>query len=147
MAITSATASSGSIDVRALQQTWKAFDRVARLRPIRSVKEYDSTVALMNRLLDVAGDREDHPLSGLLDLVGSLVQEYDRSHYAIKASEPREVLRYLIETRGLKQVDLSQIVPQGNLSAILSGRRKISAALAGKLARFFHVSPALFVPG
>ena len=37
-------------------------------------------------------------------------------------------------------------VPQGNLSAILAGKRKISAALAGKLGKFFGVSPALFVP-
>jgi HTH-type transcriptional regulator/antitoxin HigA len=146
MAIFSAKATVKSIDIRALQQTWTAFDRIVRLRPIRSAKEYDSTVALMNGLLDIVGDREVHPLSGLLDLVGSLVEEYDRNHYAIEASEPREILRHLLETRGLKQVDLAEIVPQGNLSAILSGRRKISATLAGKLARYFHVSPALFVP-
>jgi HTH-type transcriptional regulator/antitoxin HigA len=36
-------------------------------------------------------------------------------------------------------------VPQGNLSAILSGKRKISASLAGKLARYFNVSPAVFI--
>jgi HTH-type transcriptional regulator/antitoxin HigA len=64
-----------------------------------------------------------------------------------KLPSPDEVLRYLIELRGLKQGDLAEIVPQGNLSAILSGKRKISATLAGKLARFFNISPAVFVPG
>jgi HTH-type transcriptional regulator/antitoxin HigA len=49
--------------------------------------------------------------------------------------------------RGLKQGDLAEIVPQSNLSAILAGKRKISATLAGKLARFFNISPAVFVPG
>ena len=67
-------------------------------------------------------------------------------NYAIEASEPKEVLRYLIEMRGLKQGDLAEIVPQSNLSAILAGKRKISATLAGKLAKFFNVSPAVFVP-
>lgn len=134
-----------SLDIKALQKTWAAFDRMVRLRPIRSADEYDRTVALMNFLLDVVGDREDHALSGLLDLIGELVEDYDATHYAIEASEPREVLRYLMEMRGLKQGDLADIVPQSNLSAILAGKRKISANLAGKLARYFRISAAVFV--
>lgn len=135
-----------NFDIKALQKTWMAFDRVAHLRPIRNDEEYDRTVALMNNLLDIVGDDENHALSGLLDLVSELVEDYDREHFAIDASEPREVLRYLIETRGLKQGDLAEVVPQSNLSAILAGKRKISATLAGKLAKFFNISPAVFVP-
>ena len=135
-----------NFDLKALQKTWQAFDRVAHLRPIRSNAEYDRTVALMNNLLDIVGDDEDHALSGLLDLVSELVEDYDAEHFAIEALDPREVLRYLIETRGLKQADLADVVPQGNLSAILAGKRKISATLAGKLAKFFNISPAVFVP-
>lgn len=123
-----------------------AFDRLAHLRPIRSAKEYDRTVALMNYLLDVVGEQEDHAFAGLIDLISKLVEDYDASHDTIEASEPNEVLRYLIEMRGLKQGDLAELVPQSNLSAILAGKRKISATLAGKLAKYFNVSPAVFVP-
>lgn len=101
----------------------------------------------MNCLLDIVGDLEDHALAGLLNLVSELVADYDKTHFAIEASEPKEVLRFLIELHGLKQGDLVEIVPQSNLSAILSGKRKISATLAGKLAKFFSISPAVFVPG
>lgn len=135
-----------NFDINALQKAWQAFDRVAHLRPIRNADEYDHTVALMNNLLDIVGEDENHPLAGLLDLVGELVEDYDAEHYAIEASDPKEVLRYLIESRGLKQSDLTDIVPQSNLSAILAGKRKISATLAGKLAKFFNISPAVFVP-
>lgn len=134
-----------SVDVQALQATWTAFDRLAHLRPIRSEAEYDRMVAFMNSLLDLVGDNEEHPLAGLLELVGELVGDHDAGHYAIEASEPREVLRYLMEQRGLKQRDLSDIIPQSNLSAILTGKRKISAAMAGKLAKHFGVSPAVFI--
>ncbi|OGA30948.1 MAG: hypothetical protein A3G80_10845 [Betaproteobacteria bacterium RIFCSPLOWO2_12_FULL_62_13b] len=144
--MTTATAFNDTIDIRALQQTWAAFDRVAHLRPIRSEKEYGRTVALMNYLLDMVGDKENHALTGLLDLVGELVEDYESSHFAIEPSDPRAVLQYLIEIRGLKQGDLAEVVPQSNLSAILAGKRKISATLAGKLAKFFKVSPAVFVP-
>lgn len=145
--MTTAIAAKDTIDLRTLQQTWAAFDRVAHLRPIRNDDEYERTVTLMNYLLDVVGDKESHALAGLLDLVGELVEDYESGHFAIEPSEPREVLRYLIESRGLKQGDLSAVVPQSNLSAILAGKRKISASLAGKLGKFFKVSPAVFVPG
>ena len=140
------TTATASLNVKVLQKTWAAFDRVAHLRPIRSQKEYERTLALMNDLLDVVGEQEDHVLAGLLDLVSELVEDYDASHYAIEASEPKEALRYLIAMRGLTQSDLAEIVPQSNLSAILAGKRKISASLAGKLGRYFNVSPAIFVP-
>ena len=136
-----------ALDIKALQKTWAAFDRIAHLRPIRTEEEYDRTVSLMNYLLDRVGDQEDHALSGLLDLVSELVADYGTNHFAIEASAPNEVLRSLVEMRGLKQGDLAEIVPQGNLSAILSGKRKISATLAGKLARFFNIGPGVFVPG
>ena len=74
--MTTATAFCDTIDIRALQQTWAAFDRIAHLRPIRSKKEYGRTVALMNYLLDMVGDKENHALAGLLDLVGKLVEDY-----------------------------------------------------------------------
>ena len=140
------TTATAIVDIKALQTTWAAFDRVAHLRPIRSEEEYDRTVALMNYLLDVVGDKADHALSGLLDLVGELVADFDASCYAIEAAAPIEVLRGLIEIRGLKQSDLADVLPQSNLSAILAGKRSISAPLAGKLAKYFNVSPAVFVP-
>jgi HTH-type transcriptional regulator/antitoxin HigA len=133
-------------DIRAIQSSWAAFDSMVHLRPIRDEAAYDQMVILMNSLLDVVGDDEDHALSGLLDLVGDVVSKYEREHYFIEPADPRDSLRFLIEARGLNQEDLSAIVPQSNLSAILAGKRKISATLAGKLGKFFGVSSALFVP-
>jgi len=134
-------------DISAIEASWQAFDTMTHLRPIHTDDEYDRMVALMNSLLDATGDDEKHHLSGLLDLVGDLVSRYEQEHYPIEPAEPKEVLRLLMDARGLKQEDLSAIVPQSNLSAILSGKRKISATLAGKLGKFFGISPAVFVPG
>lgn len=133
-------------DVRALEASWQVVDAIAHLRSIHDEADYDRMVSFMNSLLEVTGDDEDHPLSSLLDLVGDLVSKYEQEHYAIEPAEPKDALRFLMDSRGLKQEDLSAIVPQSNLSAILAGKRKISASLAGKLGKFFGVSPALFVP-
>lgn len=134
------------IDMPALQASWQAFDTLAHLRPIHSEADYGRMVAMMNALLEVAGDDEDHPLSGLLELVADVVSRYEQEHHAIEAASPKDALRFLMDARGLKQEDLSAIVPQGNLSAILAGKRSISAAMAGKLGGFFGISPAVFVP-
>jgi HTH-type transcriptional regulator/antitoxin HigA len=133
-------------DIKAIQTSWQKFDTMAHLRPIHDEESYVRMTTLMNSLLDVAGDDEDHPLSSLLELVSDMVAKYEQEHYAIESAEPRDALRFLMEARGLKQEDLSAVVPQSNLSAILAGKRKISATLAGKLGKFFGVSPALFVP-
>jgi HTH-type transcriptional regulator / antitoxin HigA len=47
----------------------------------------------MNALLDVAGDDEDNPLSGLLALVAELVSRYEQEHHAIEAANPKDALR------------------------------------------------------
>ncbi len=139
-------ATHAQFDIRAIQSSWTAFDAMVHLRPIHNAAAYEQMVALMHSLLDVVGDDEDHALSGLLELLGDVVSKYEREHYAIEPAAPKDSLRFLIEARGLNQEDLSAIVPQSNLSAILAGKRKISATLAGKLGKFFGVSPALFVP-
>ncbi len=115
------------------------------LRPIHTEADYDRNVKMMNALLDVTGDDEDHPLSGLLDLTSDLVSRYEQEHHPIEAAEPKDVLRFLMESRELKQEDLCNVVPKRNLSAILARKRKISAAMAGKLAVFFGINPAIFV--
>lgn len=134
------------IDMPALQASWQSFDSVAHLRPIHNETQYDHMVYLMNSLLDVTGDDEDHPLSSLLELASDLVSRYEQEHHAIEPASPKDALRFLIASRGLKQDDLSTVVAQSNLSAVLAGKRKISASLAGKLGKFFGISPAVFVP-
>lgn len=135
-----------SFNIQALQASWQAFDAMAHLHPIHTEADFERMSSLMNTLLDDVGDDEEHPLSSLLDLVSDLVYRYEQEHHAIEAAEPKEVLRFLMESRGLKQDALSELVPQGNLSAILAGKRKISATLAGKLGKFFDISAAVFVP-
>lgn len=135
-----------NFDIQAIQSSWAVFDAIAHLRPIHDEADYDQMVALMNSLLDEVGDDEDHELAGLLELLGDIVSKYEQEHYPIEAAAPNDALRFLMEARGLNQDDLSAIVPQSNLSAILAGKRKISATLAGKLGKFFGTSPALFVP-
>lgn len=137
---------SPSLDIQALQTSWMAFDSMAHVRPIHTEADFERMVELMNSLLADVGDNEDHPISSLLDLVSDLVSRYEQLHHAIAPAQPKDTLRFLMDARGLKQEALSSLVAQSNLSAILAGKRKISATLAGKLGKFFGINATAFLP-
>jgi HTH-type transcriptional regulator/antitoxin HigA len=132
-------------DTQRAAERWNAFVAEVPVRPIRSDGDYDKMVALMNQLLDVVGDDESHPLAPVLALIGDQVEGYDSDHFAIPRSEPREVLRYLMDQHGLKQSDLGDIVAQPNVSAILNGHRSISRDVAKALAQRFNVAVDVFL--
>ena len=82
----------------------------------------------------------------LLELLAVLIETYEDEHYPIPDLSPIEVLKFLMEERGLKQSDLLHIFgSSGIASEVVSGKRSISKAQAKKLAEFFKVSVELFI--
>ncbi len=49
--------------------------------------EYDKLVDVLNHLLDQGGSDEQHPLAELVNIVGTLIAEYERQHH-ITFAEP-----------------------------------------------------------
>ena len=137
-----------TIDAAAIAPAWKAFQTSlpVKIGAITSEREFKRVVKLMNGLLDVVGDDENHELAGLLDVVGQFVGEYETTHHAVPEAAPQEVLRFLMEQHGLKQSDLAfEIGGQSVVSGILNGRRSINARQARALAEKFGVSVAVFL--
>ena len=101
---------------------------------------------LMNKLLDEISDRENHPLTGLLDVIATFVRNYEERTVDVPDVKPSAVLRLLMEQHNLRQNDLAKIVgSQSIVSAILNGKREINARQARVLAKLFGVSPAVFI--
>lgn len=115
------------------------------LQPIRDDAHLDEALAtvqgLMNRDLDAGAD------SYLAVLVG-LVETYERATSPIPNASEGDVLELLMEQRGVGQTDLQREVgiAQSTVSAVLKGTRKLTKAQVVDLARFFRVSPAIFLP-
>ena len=40
-------------------------------------REYRELVELLDRLVDQVGERENHPLASLMDVVGALIEKYE----------------------------------------------------------------------
>jgi HTH-type transcriptional regulator/antitoxin HigA len=90
-----------------LQASWQAFDALAHIRPIQSEADFERLSAMMNALLDDVGDEEEHPLSGLLELISDLIYRYEQTHHSIEAAAPKDVLRYLLGKLCISPASLS----------------------------------------
>lgn len=112
---------------------------------VRTRGDHDAAVALMDEIMDIIGEDENHPLQDLLHILASQIEAYEDEHVQIPDAEPREVLRYLMEEHGLKQADLGDCMPQSRVSEVLSGERKITVDAAKKLAQRFNVSTDVFL--
>lgn len=135
----------GAIEIDRIAKRYQALCELVPLKPITTKAGYAGAVEHLNRLLDAGGANEAHPLAGLVEALGELIQSYEKRQAALPDVEPREVLRYLMTEHGLRQTDLAGVASQGTLSEILAGRRGISKALAKKLAARFHVSAGTFL--
>jgi HTH-type transcriptional regulator/antitoxin HigA len=118
---------------------------IAPLLSIRNEREYNTAVKRLNELLDEIGDNEKHPLYGLLDTLGTLIQIYEEEHYPILDATGAEVLRFLMEEHGLTQSDLPEVGSQGVVSEILNGKRELNVRQIKSLAEKFKVSSAVFL--
>ncbi|MBE7536073.1 MAG: helix-turn-helix domain-containing protein [Anaerolineales bacterium] len=118
---------------------------IAPLLSIRNEREYNAAVKRLNELLDEIGDDEKHPLYGLLDTLGTLIQIYEEAHYPIPEVPGAEVLRFLMEEHGLTQSDLPEVGSQGVVSEILNGKRELNIRQVRFLAEKFKVSSLVFM--
>jgi HTH-type transcriptional regulator/antitoxin HigA len=135
-------------DLDSLAPAWREFQSrtSVKLRAIENERHYRAMVRIMNKLLDEVGDRETHPLMGLLDIVTFFVHDYEERNIEIPEAEPRVVLRFLMEQHDLRQSALAEIFgSQSNVSEVLNGKREINARQARALGSRFGVSPAVFI--
>ncbi|MBX9257770.1 transcriptional regulator [Desmonostoc muscorum CCALA 125] len=84
--------------------------------------------------------------TAILQLLVTLIEEFENKHYPIEPASPHAILKHLMEAREIKQADLVGIIgSKGVVSEVVNEKRAISKEQAKALGEFFHVSPALFI--
>jgi HTH-type transcriptional regulator/antitoxin HigA len=134
-----------SIDMKHLLPAWEQFRSATDIAPIRDEAHYVRMCTLLEALLDEVGGDEDHPLMGLVDIVGDLVADYEAQHHSLAEASGTEALKFLMTQHGLKQGDLPEIGSQGVVSEILTGKRDLNVRQIRALSARFGVSTATFV--
>ncbi len=130
-----------------VDQAYMELVREFPLVPLREKSEFSEAVKVMKRL----AYRRSSLSSGEADyltVLGDLIAQYEKRLPRMAGEmTPREAVSFLMESNGLTQSDLVEFVGyKSNLSAFLNGRRGLSKRAAARLAEYFKVSPAIFLP-
>ena len=123
-------------------------DLVVKVLPtaIQSENEYKIMLANIDELMSKGENKISPEEERLLETLAISVEAYEDKHYPMPEVAPNEILKYLMEERGLKQSDLLHVFgSSGIASEVVGGKRSISKAQAKKLAEFFKVSVELFI--
>ena len=112
---------------------------------IRDETHLDEAIGLLSALLR---QERDQGTQDYLDVLTDLVAAYEDEHVPMPDVSEADVLRELMRSNGLSQMQLAKAVgmAQSTISAVLTGARSLTKGQILKLAKFFGIAPAAFLP-
>ena len=113
------------------------------IKPIKTEADY---ILALKRLEEIF----DSPIGTLesdeADIVGLMVDEYEKKHYPIEAPDPIEAIKIRMEELELKQVDLIDVIGGKNrVSEVLNRKRKLTIEMIRNLTKRLNLSPDLLI--
>lgn len=128
-----------------MPDTYFKLVRQLPLAHIRNDGHLDDAQTMIDQLLkeDLDAGTQEY-----LSVLTDLVEAYEDEHVPIPDASEADVLGELIRANSLTQLDLSKKVgiSQSTISAVIKGTRTLTKDHIITLAKFFHVSPAAFLP-
>ena len=67
-------------EIRTAQDVWPVLNPVVFVPHEES--EYQRLVAILDDLIDVVGENEDHPLASMMEVIGVLIEKYEEEHFS-----------------------------------------------------------------
>ena len=65
-------------EVQTVQNVWPMLTEVIFVPHAQS--EYQRLTEVLDNLIDVVGEDEDHPLASLMEVIGVLIEKYEDEH-------------------------------------------------------------------
>lgn len=118
------------------------------LLPITSDEGLDRAIEVVEELAD--RDRVgnlDAEERGYFQILRRLISDYEDEHHPMPRVTGTAMARHLMEVQGITQAQVaaSTGLPQSALSEVLAGKRTLSTRYVKALAKYFGVSPAMFL--
>jgi HTH-type transcriptional regulator / antitoxin HigA len=109
------------------------------LASIKSDEHLAEAQAVMDRLL--AEGELNHGEEMYLDALSDLAATYEDAHHTIESASDADMLRHLLDTKGVTPTQLSREagLAKSSLSEVLAGKKPFSRQMIRKLADFFNV--------
>jgi HTH-type transcriptional regulator/antitoxin HigA len=113
-------------------------------RPIRSERDYRHALRQLEELMV---PRPGAARSQLIEVISTLVEQYESRTLPTPSVGPGAMLAHLLEARGMSRAELARQtgISPATISSALTGHRGISKRNAMLLGRQFNVSPAMFL--
>ena len=113
------------------------------IRPIKTEQDYRIALKRLETIFDAAVGT---PESDEADVLGLLIDEYEKKHYPIEAPDPIEAIKIRMEEMHLKQIDLVQEIGGANrVSEVLNRKRKLTVYMIRKLTARLNLSPGILI--
>lgn len=113
------------------------------IKPIKTEADYRKA---LERLEEIFDSKMGTPESDEADILGLLVDEYEKKHYHIDAPDPIEAIKIRMEEMNLRQVDLADVIGGKNrVSEVLNRKRKLTLEMIRNLTRRLNLSPGLLI--
>jgi HTH-type transcriptional regulator/antitoxin HigA len=115
------------------------------IRPIRTETDHKAAVREIEKLWDFP---KGSPEADRLDVWATLVDAYERGHCPVSASDPIEVLRYLVGEAGHTQAELAQLLgSKSRASEILNRKRALTVEMIHRISKAWKIpASVLAVP-
>lgn len=107
--------------------------------------QYQYALTFFEKLAEIVGDNDTHPLSSLLETLALLIENYEKEHYPVSEVSGIEILQFLMEQNALTAKDLPELGNPNEVADVLSGKRLLNTQQIHRLSQRFHVSPTLFL--
>ena len=113
------------------------------IRPIKSETDYTKALKRLEAIFSAEiGTTE----SDEADVLGLLIDEYEKKHFPIEAPDPIEAIKIRMEEMQLKQIDLvNEIGGKSRVSEILNRKRKLTIEMIRKLTTRLNLSAELLI--
>jgi HTH-type transcriptional regulator/antitoxin HigA len=113
------------------------------LASIKSDEQLQEAQKVMDQLLaqgELKGGAEMY-----LDALSDLVAAYEDEHYTIEPASDADMLRHLMEAKGVTQAQLSRdtTVPKSTISEILAGNKHLNRQMIRRFADYFGVDATM----
>jgi HTH-type transcriptional regulator/antitoxin HigA len=113
------------------------------IKPIKTETDYTNALKRLETIFSAEiGTTE----SDEADVLGLLIDEYEKKHYPIEAPDPIEAIKIRMEEMQLKQIDLvNEIGGKSRVSEILNRKRKLTIEMIRKLTIRLNLSAELLI--
>lgn len=103
------------------------------MKLIKTSKDHATALARLEELM-LADPAQDSKEGDELELLGFLIDDYEKRTIRIPSATPAEAIRFRMEQSGLSQQDLVPLIgSKSRVSEVLSGKRELTLAMVRKL--------------